>query len=732
MLSRLSTSTILTALLVLPCTAFARPVHTDHVEAELIAERTAVEPGKPLHLGLRLKMDDEWHTYWQNPGDTGLPTTIKWTLPKGFTAGDIEWPAPQRIDVATLANYGYEKEIVLPVTVMAPARLAPGAAVPIKAHAEWLVCREQCIPGEADLELELKVAKASEADSKWAALFAKATADLPRAADDWQWKAHKSLAGKDRIDIVWTPPAGSNAPSRPQFFPFTEGVIEPAAPQALYRLADGRLRLNLQLAKQATMPAAVDGVLTSSNGWLSAEGNVRAVTFKTDVGPPNILAAGGVAIDAGVSYASGAQAGATSLGVAILLALVGGLILNLMPCVFPVISLKVLGFAQHAHGRARVVRMHGLVFSAGVIISFVLLAAIVLGLRASGQEIGWGFQLQSPNVITALAILFFLLTLNVAGFFEVGMLVPGRIAAIEARNPYLNSFLSGILAVVIASPCTAPFMGAALGYALAQPQLEALAVFVALGIGMALPYLLLAWFPAWQKRLPKPGAWMVWLKQLLAIPLAATVIWLAWVLAQQSGADAFARLAFVLLMLGTVIWLLRGRQLRRGVQLVLALVALASAIVLAWPLFDDPPVAAQQSAAAGDWQPWSQQSLDKAIGAGRPVFVDFTAAWCVSCQANKKLVLERAATLKMFADNNVTLMRADWTRRDPAITAALAAFGRNGVPVYVLYRPGKSTLVLPEILTSSVLEVALSGIEKTKAGLAENSVDAAIATTQRR
>jgi thiol:disulfide interchange protein DsbD len=712
--------------------ALAKPVQTDHVEAELVAERTAVEPGKPLRVGLRLKMDPEWHTYWRNPGDTGLPTTIAWTLPVGFTPGDIEWPAPHRIDVSTFANYGYENEIVLPVTIQVPAALAIDAAVPIRAKAEWLVCREQCIPGDANLELELKAAATSEADARWGGLFAKAKADLPRAAGDWQWIAHQgqgatsvqaaaaapaAATGEGRLDLVWTPPAGAATPTKIQFFAHGEGLVEPAAKQTLYRLPDGRLRLNLQLAKTATtIPAALEGVLTASNGWSAGgESNVRAIYVKASVdGRP--LAAGGTPVDSGVTFASGAQSAASTLGFALVLALAGGLILNLMPCVFPVISLKVLGFAQQAHGHQRVLRAHGLVFAFGVIASFMVLAGIVLALRASGQQLGWGFQLQSPPVVAALAILFFLLTLNIAGVFEVGMLVPGRVATMEASNPYVNSFLSGVLAVVVASPCTAPFMGASLGYALSQPASEALLVFAALGLGMALPYLLLAWFPALIRKLPKPGPWMLWLKQFLSIPLAATVIWLGWVLSLQSGADAFARLMFVLLLIATIVWLLRGTLLRSGFRFALAAIVLASAVFLAWPLFDEPPaVAATPTASSstgevGSWQPWSQQELDRLVDAGKPVFVDFTAAWCVSCQANKKLVLERPETAKLFDDKGVVLMRADWTRRDPAITAALQGFGRNGVPVYALYRPGKTTLVLPEILTAGILRDAVHAL----------------------
>jgi thiol:disulfide interchange protein DsbD len=464
------------------------------------------------------------------------------------------------------------------------------------------------------------------------------------------------------------------------------------------------------LSKQlAQTPAAIEGVLATASGWGKGtlEG-ARAMLVRTSVGgalPASLQ--GGTPLDSGVTFAAGARQGTMGLFAAIALALVGGLILNLMPCVFPVISLKVLGFAQQAHGKLRIIRMHGLAFAAGVVLSFVALAGIVLALRAGGQDLGWGFQLQSPAVVTALAILFFLLTLNVAGFFEFNTLVPDGVAAFEARNPYVNSFLSGALAVVIASPCTAPFMGAALGFALAQPPVEALAIFVALGLGMALPYLLLAWYPAWLKRLPKPGPWMVWLKQLLAIPLAATVIWLGWVLAQQAGADAFARLLFVLLLLAVGLWCARQQLMRRNVSRMLAVAAVLFAAWVAWPLVDDAEAAGATSSAIGDWQPYSRARLDDLVNAGQPVFVDFTAAWCVSCQANKKLVLERDDAINAFAEKKVVLVRADWTRRDPEITAALAEFGRSGVPVYALYRPGKSTLVLPEILTPGSLREAL-------------------------
>ena len=403
-----------------------------------------------------------------------------------------------------------------------------------------------------------------------------------------------------------------------------------------------------------------------------------------------------------------------SLAAAVLLAFVGGLILNLMPCVFPVLSLKALHLAQ-GHAKPRVQRLQGIAFASGVIATFVALAGLLLILRAAGEQLGWGFQLQSPPVVIGLAVLFFVLGLNLSGVFEFASLVPSSAGDWTARNPYVDSVLSGVLAVVIASPCTAPFMGAALGFAFAQPAVVTLGIFVALGMGMALPYTLLAWFPAWRRWLPRPGAWMERMKQALAFPLYATVAWLVWVLGAQVDNDAVVRLLVALVVIAMALWAWRIFKVgHRRSWAGVAAVALVSSVVIVSPLLrggDVEAPSAVSAAATGPWRAFTPTTVADLGSAGRPVFIDFTAAWCVTCQVNKRLVLNNAEIHEAFARRGVELVRADWTRRDPVITQALATLGRQGVPVYVLYRPGKTPLVLPEILKKQIVLDALATLD---------------------
>jgi len=684
----------LLAALALSGAALAAPVRTPHVEAELAAERTTIVPGEPLTVALRLKMIPGWHTYWRNPGDAGEPTRIEWRLPAGFEASEIYWPYPQRIPVGPLAAYGYEGDVMLLSRLTPPSDLPVSRAVTLSAHARWLVCKEQCIPEDAELELTLPTASDGAEDPRWAKPIATARAALPAppaAFAGWAIGARGEPGG---ATLMLRPPAGVPLEGV-AFFPFEQGKIEPAAAQP-FAWADGAFRLKLSAAAQPVGEfTRLAGVLVSPRGF-GPSTTARAVTIDVPI-------EGQVtpALPAPVAAPAAANLG---LALALALAFAGGLILNLMPCVLPVLSVKVLGFAGQRAADARTRRRHGLVYAAGVIASFWLLAGVLLAARALGGELGWGFQLQSPVAVAVLALFFLALALNLSGVFEVGTFLPDRAARWRSANPALDWFGSGVLAVLVASPCTAPFMGAALGYAIGEAGWRAFAVFTALGVGMALPYALLAWFPAWLERLPRPGRWMIRLKQLLALPLYGTVGWLAWVLGEQAGARAVASLAAALALLAVAAWLAGAftAPARRG--LVAALAALAIAVAI--PGSD---TAAPGPRGAPAWEPFSAAQVAALAGEGKPVFVDFTAAWCLTCQVNKHLVLANDEVVQAFRARGVALVRADWTLRDDEITRALAALGRSGVPTYVLYRPGRAPVLLPEVLTRDRVLAALDG-----------------------
>ena len=703
---------VVAAVVLLAPTAFAGSVKTEHVEAELVAARTALVPGEPLTVALRLSMEKGWHTYWRNPGDSGLPTTLAWNLPAGVEAGPIAWPAPHALPVGPLVNFGYDGEVLLLVDVT-PARTLPvGNALVLKARADWLVCKELCIPEGADLTLTLPVENTSLADARWSAPIAAARSALPRPLAGWRATAD----GKGQtIEMKLVPPSGAADPGALHFFPFEESKIEPSRPQEVSR-DGGAFVLRLPVAFNLTGDfGRVAGVLTAANGFSDG---IRAATL--DIALTGAIAAGpkpALEPAPALNLAPQAADDGLSLALAMVFAFVGGIVLNLMPCVFPVLSLKVLGFATHHDSRATL-HKEAFAFAAGVVLTFVVLGLALAALRAAGEQLGWGFQLQSPAVVAVLAALFFVLALNLSGVFEFGQLTPSALAGFTARNRTVDAFASGVLAVVIASPCTAPFMGAALGYALAGSTAVMLVVFVALGIGMAVPYVTLALLPGWRRRLPRPGPWLLRLKELLAFPLYATVIWLAWVLGAQRDNDAVIHLLLALLCLGFALWTWRivrtGGARPWGIAGIAALVA---AVVLAWPLFradaDATAVAPPgyaPTAAGTQWQPYTPAVVAELTASGRAVFVDFTAAWCVTCQVNKRLVLNAADVRSAFARKNVALVRADWTRRDPDITRALTALGRTGVPVYVLYRPGREPLLLPEVLLRQTVQDALASL----------------------
>jgi thiol:disulfide interchange protein DsbD len=741
------------------------PVRVEAVEVELVSETAAIVAGQPARLGLRIRHDPHWHTYWRNPGDSGLATQLGFELPDGFRTADIQWPAPQRLFIAPLANYGYEDEIVLPVPLQVPATIG-GRSVRVAARASWLMCREVCIPGEAALALELPVASGPAPASAFAALFEQADRRMPRGQ-----VAVRAFAEGDTLSI--------GLPGRPaaaEFFPYREGLVHNAGEQVLHAI-DGegvgaRLVIGLTADGAKQVLAGGDALAAAAEGIVILDGEPRELAVSVaaaafPAGPeisrvagapqtPPQAQRGGLELPGGVGApaSSGDRAGSSMVGslwLAAIFGALGGLILNLMPCVFPVIGLKVLGFARHGSEGSAASRIGALAFAAGVVVSFWLLAGLLLALRAAGEAAGWGFQLQSPLFVAAMALLFVAIALNFSGQYEIGLALtrlgrfdrggayaaqpaagahpvqPGGNAYAaqtgRAAHPLAGSFGAGVLAVLVATPCTAPFMGSALGYTLGSSSFEALVVFTAIGLGMAAPYLLLGMFPAWLRWLPRPGRWMETFRQALAFPMYATAAWLAWVLGQQAGIDAVFALAIGAVLLALALWLY-GRFVQRGAAGArrawvgaLAAVLLALGLWTAWPARDagdGPPLQAGDTRGTTDataWQPWSPERVADALAQGRPVFVDFTAAWCVSCQANKRLVLERDAIVEAMAQRSVLRLKADWTNRDAAITAELARFGRNGVPLYLLYRPGEAEpQILPELLTGGIVMSALSRV----------------------
>ncbi|WP_296510496.1 thioredoxin family protein [Rhodoferax sp.] len=699
-------------------TAAGATLRTDQVNAELLVHAPdGLTPGGTLWLGLRLQHQPHWHTYWKNPGDSGLPTQLQWTLPAGLSAGDIAWPVPQKIAIGTLANLGYEGDVVLPVPVkVGPDFKATGSpsGADIQLAVSWLVCKEECIPQEGRFSVRVPAQGSTVAS---AALFQAAWAATPKAWSG-QIEAQAEPEGL-RLQVSGLPPAwtGRALLALPET---TEVLDTTALPSPADSLRQGALQPRQQTWSgttwQAWVPYAPQRHTSPERmAWvLSAGGteSLRAESTVTGSWPPvaaaaTVPAALQAALDSN-ARSNPPMAPAPDGGWVwmVLGALLGGLILNLMPCVFPVLAIKVLSFAAQGHRSRAEQRAQGLAYTAGVVLSFMALGGLLLALRAGGEQLGWGFQLQSPAVIAVLALLFTLLALNLAGWLHIGSVVPDRWAGLRLHHPVAEAFLSGVLAVAIASPCTAPFMGASLGYAMTVPGPQALGLFAALGLGLALPYLLASWWPAMGRWLPRPGAWMETLKHFLAFPMAATVVWLVWVLGHLAGVDGAASLLLLLLSTCLLVWALRQSGRARVAFTMISIAACALSAGATWQFgFKSTEATRSGSAPAeagsgsGSWQAWSEGAVQAALQQGRPVFVDFTAAWCISCQVNKQTTLNQSEVEAAFAAKQVTLLRADWTRRDPAITRALEQLGRSGVPVYVLYAPGRPPVVLTELLT---------------------------------
>ncbi len=704
MLNRLLASLAMIAMLGLAQAAVASAVvTTEQVRAELVAHAPeGVEPGKPLWLGLQIEHQPGWHTYWKNPGDSGLPTTLSWLLPAGVAAGDIEWPTPNKLPVGPLMNYGYKDKVLLPVQATVSSAFN-GNALEVKLSAQWLVCKEVCIPQQGDFTLNVPV-RASTAIH--GAAFDAARAAVPQPVPGATAEARLVDNAKAlRVSVNGLPAALHGRELT--FFAETAGVVDPAA-RVEARWDGGVWHATVPIAAQRyESPVQMNAVLVAPGSAAGVQ-----VGFAIAGIWPAIVAPSAAAAQTALPAPALPAAPALGFGLALAFAIVGGALLNLMPCVFPILSLKVLGFAGHAHSR-RALLAGGLAYSAGVVLSFVALAALLLLLRAGGEQIGWGFQLQSPIFIAALAVLFTLIALNLAGLFEFGTLLPSGLASMRLRHPLADSALTGVLAVAVASPCTAPFMGAALGLAFTLPPVQALSLFAALGVGMALPYLGASAWPGLARAMPRPGAWMATFKAAMAFPMLATVVWLAWVLGQQTGNDGVIALLAVLVALSFALWAwgrIDSGRFARAAWSTTGVVLLGSALAWALPSWREANAAAAPAASAdARWQPWSAERVAALNAEGRTVFVDFTAAWCVTCLVNKRTTLGDAAVLADFDAKRVVLMRADWTRRDAAISDELSRLARHGVPVYAIYKPGQSMpTLLPELLSPQLLRDALA------------------------
>ena len=680
-----------------PQPAQGEVVRTEHVQARLVAERLQVLPGGSVDLALVFDIIPGWHTYWRNPGDSGEPPRIRWQLPPGVEAGPIRWPIPALIRVGPLANYGYSRRAIHLVTLRVGSSWPAGRPIPVRADATWLVCEEECIPERGSFSLTLATAATNgPIDSSVAELFAEARAALP-APDTI---GARLTAEGDSLRLSVPAAALPSEITEARFFANAWGLIEPAAPQ--HWQLDGDDLVIEMTPGQAAASAEPTGLLavTTVSGHrgieIDARGNAPALAAQVpDVG-----------------------GGAMSLPLALLFALLGGLVLNLMPCVFPVLAIKALGLAQQGRAPRRERLAHGLAYAAGVLTFFALVALLLLGLRAGGAAVGWGFQLQSPAFVALLAYLFLVLGLGLTGATTLGTRLMGIGAAGPVRG-HAGAFMTGALAALVAAPCTAPFMGAALGYAVTQPWSAALMIVLTLGLGMALPFLLLTLMPQFARWLPRPGPWMERLKQLLSFPMFATAAWLVWVLSVQAGPSGVAAVLAGMIVLAFALWLSEAarnaRSPWRQAASVTAVVGFGDALSLGLALESErrPPNTALAPASASDpaagitATPYSPMRLAEARAAGRPVFVNMTAAWCITCLVNERVALSGDAVARAFADADILYLKGDWTNRDSAITDYLAAFGRNGVPIYVFYPSGGEPKLLPQILTEAVVLAAL-------------------------
>jgi thiol:disulfide interchange protein DsbD len=685
----------------LPTVVFAAPMQVDHARVELISEYDAVVPGQSFDLALRFDLEEDWHIYWKNPGASGLSTTIDWVLPESIEAGEVQWPAPERIQLGGLVNYGYEEEAVFIVTLQAPEDLKLGSDLAITANLFWLICKETCLPGEAALDLVLPVASKAEPSAE-ASAFAEARNRQARAAHPWATAAYLE---KEALVVVIE---GEALPADFYLYADAEGLVDPSAEQV--RSAPAPNRAELRLALDAPFfdkqPSGISGVLQSgADSWeFNAEILDTPPSFVRILTEPE---------------PSGFEQRLLALGLPGILALafLGGLILNIMPCVLPVLSLKVFSLLKHAGQTRSDALRHGLAYTAGVVLSFIALAAVLFALRALGERIGWGFQLQSPGFVVVLSAVFFLFGLNLMGVFELGGRLVGADIKVAKRSDVIGSFGMGVLAAVVGAPCMGPLVAGVSGLAVQANLGTGLLIFGMMGLGLASPFLVLSVFPKLVAFLPKPGLWMESFKQGMGFLLMAAVVFLALVAGRQGGVDAILILLVVILLSSIAAWVFgrwgaasrsrRSQWIARLLALFLIGASLFFGVRSIKEVYLDYGKQETIADISGQWGAWSSERVDELLAEGRPVFVDFTATWCLICQVNKKVALRTDATESLFTKKGIVALEADWTRYDSDITDALEKFGRSGVPLYVLYTPDGEVTVLPQSLTNGIVREAV-------------------------
>ena len=667
-------------------------VDPGRVEASLLSSHYRVAPGQSFQIALKTELDEQWHTYWRNPGDSGEPVQISWVLPETVSAGEIVWPLPAPIPTGPIINYGFEGAPLFPVEFTVADDAATGSVIEVTAEVYYLVCKDICIPESGVLRLVLQVAETSEINDGNAAAIAEALDAAPRAID--VNAAMQEADGQLSIQFAGLPEGDY---SDAYFFPNDNTVLVHSDPQTVTIGSEG-----IQIDTTASFGWG-DGFTEPQEGVLAFNLNGERTGRIVSVVPN----ADRIEIGAGGSGSTAFPAGVTSVGLfgAIIGAFLGGVILNLMPCVFPVISLKALSLAKAAHAERAVARKQAWAYALGIFATFVLLVVLLLGVKATGAALGWGFQLQNPIVVGLLALLLFAVGLNLIGAYEIaGGAYQGTGATLAEKGGLTGSFFTGALAVLVATPCTAPFMAGAIGYALAQPALTTFVVFMALAAGFAAPFVLLAYAPGLLMKLPKPGPWMVRLREVLAFPMFAAALWLVWVVGNQAGVDGIALVLIAMLVFALAVWLMnRGRFWR-----VAGLVGLLIAIALPFGTRTAPAVASADIAT----QAWSPERVAELRADGQAVFVDFTADWCVTCKVNERLVLKMDSVKAAFEETNTAFLVADWTNKNDVIARELESYGRAGVPLYLYFPAGDNSVrgeVLPQILTPDLVISTLRG-----------------------